>query len=193
MQSSANVRHQFSGANTMNYIFFANEGDIAELGDWCEAQGSFEIVNQTPRILLLRPRVAEQHHPGRLWERLQKQVANQLGDPSQDDLNPANITLSSNADQMGCLANSSLTWWSEKGARQRSAASRSQIDDTDWNKVDSAISAIKSRIRGQSPALVRHYPIMAGAYADLTREGKQLWLWGEKCGPDSSLLKVRKH
>jgi hypothetical protein len=103
-------------------------------------------------------------------------------------LSPASIRVNRNNDQMGCLADSSMTCWTEKGARGRSIFPEEFLDEVDWVKLRSIVSKIQRQITKASPAKLRACPIMPDAFEKLQAGEIRIWNWGEACSFPSPLI-----
>jgi len=101
---------------------------------------------------------------------------------------PASIKVGRNNDQNGCLASASISSWTEKGARQRSAFSSEFLDQVDWKRLHSAMAAMKRFIREASPAKIRSCPVMPNAFERFRNGEICLWNWGEACAYPSPLV-----
>jgi hypothetical protein len=104
---------------------------------------------------------------------------------------PALIKLGRNNDQNGCLADSTIACWTEKGARQRSIYPVEFLDEVDWARLRSTIGKVQRQITKISPAKMRCHPIMPDAFAQLTDGNIRLWNWGAECKSDSPLITVK--
>jgi hypothetical protein len=91
-------------------------------------------------------------------------------------------------EQKGCLGASSLSCWSEKGARQRSMLSAEMLDQVDWKQLRSAITKVQRQIKKTASFKLYSAPIMPDAYHKL-RDGQiKLWGWGTEIPAQSPLL-----
>ena len=106
-------------------------------------------------------------------------------------LSPAFINVVCNNDVNGCLASATLSFWTEKGARQRSMFSDRCLDSVDWKKFSSASASITRRLQKSSPAKMRAYSIMPDAWAKLKAGELKLWNWGSECAYPSELITER--
>jgi hypothetical protein len=104
---------------------------------------------------------------------------------------PAVINVGRNNDQNGCLANSSISCWTEKGARQRSIYPVEFLDEVNWAELRSVMGKVQRQITKSAPAKMRSYPIMPDAFAQLTQGNIRLWNWGAECALDSSLITIK--
>ncbi len=68
---------------------------------------------------------------------------------------PALIGIGRNNDQNGCLANASISCWTEKGARQRSVWSPAVLDEVDWRGLQSAAGRLNRQLSKAAPAKLR--------------------------------------
>ena len=104
---------------------------------------------------------------------------------------PATIKLGRNNDQNGCLATSSISCWTEKGARQRSIYPDEFLDEVDWPQLRSTVGKVQRQIAKSAPAKMRAYAIMPDAYEQLRAGRINLWNWGSECTFDSPLITVK--
>jgi hypothetical protein len=104
---------------------------------------------------------------------------------------PAMIKLGANNEQNGCLANSAISCWTEKGARQRSIYSEEFLDEIDWPKLRSTVGKLERQITKSAPAKMRSYPIMPDAFQQLRTGQIKLWNWGTECTVDSPLIALK--
>lgn len=103
---------------------------------------------------------------------------------------PAMIKVIPGHDPKTCLATSSISYWSEKGARARSFVEPAIIDEVDWKQLQSIVGPIERRVRREAPGKLKAYPIMPDAFAGLKAGSVKLW-WGEPCGYGSPLIVER--
>ena len=103
---------------------------------------------------------------------------------------PAIIKLGRNNDQNGYLANSSISCWTERGARQRSIYPNEFLDEVNWAKLRSTIGKVQRQIAKSAPAKMRSYAIMPEAYEQLRAGRIKLWNWGQECVSGSPLISV---
>jgi hypothetical protein len=101
---------------------------------------------------------------------------------------PAFINVISNNEQMGCLAGSRISFWSEKGVRQRSIYPDEFIDEVDWSAHRLITGQIERQIKKASPAKLHSCPIMPDAYAKLEAGEIKLWNWGTECSLPSEFI-----
>ena len=104
---------------------------------------------------------------------------------------PATIKLGRDNDQNGCLANSSISCWTEKGARQRSIYPDEFLDEVDWPQLRSTVGKVQRQIAKSAPAKMRAYAIMPDAYEQLRAGRINLWNEGSECTFDSPLITVK--
>ena len=105
---------------------------------------------------------------------------------------PASIDIVRNNGQNGCLASASLSFWNEKGVRQRSMFPEEFIDEVDWTIFRSITGKIQRQIRNASPATLRSAPIMPGAFGRLASGEIKLWNWGQECVASSPFIAIKK-
>lgn len=98
---------------------------------------------------------------------------------------PSTIKLGRNNDQNGCLASSSISCWTEKGARQRSIYSEEFLDEVNWSQLQSMVRKVERQIKKSAPAKIHAYAIMPNAFEQLRAGRITLWNWGEPCAIDS--------
>lgn len=103
-------------------------------------------------------------------------------------LSPATIKIGQNSEQNGCLASASISRWTEKGARERSAFTPDFIDQVDWKQLRSAVSKIERLITKAAPAKLSSYPVMPDAFERFRNGEISLWNWGEACSYPSPLV-----
>ncbi len=96
---------------------------------------------------------------------------------------PAIIRLAAITDVEGCLNPSSISCWTEKGARQRSMYGEEAIAGVDWSKLKSIVASVERWIKKSSPARLHSHPVMPAAYSELNEGKALLWNFGEKVGP----------
>ena len=101
---------------------------------------------------------------------------------------PAFIRIIQNNEQQGCLASTYLACWNEKGARQRSMSPVEVLDRVNWKNVAATAATIARRIKKESPAKLRSYPIMPDAWRRLKAGEIKLWDWGTECSFPSPLI-----
>jgi hypothetical protein len=101
---------------------------------------------------------------------------------------PSLIDIWRNNFQMGCLSASSLKFWTEKGAYQRSIYPEAVLNEVDWKALRSVTGGIQRTIKKLSPARMRAYPIMPDAFRRVQSDGLALWNWGSPCPYPSDLI-----
>jgi hypothetical protein len=101
---------------------------------------------------------------------------------------PAMIGIGRNNYQRGCLANSTISCWNEKGARQRSMYDPAVLDQVDWKLLQSTVTAVQRKLTKAAPAKLSRYPIMETAFAKMRAGELQLWNWGSPCAFPSPLV-----
>ena len=105
-------------------------------------------------------------------------------------LSPALIQVRRNNDQNGCLASTTLSCWTEAGARQRSVFPEDMLDEVDWAKLRSIVGKVQRQITKSAPAKLRSYAVLPDAAKKFQAGQIMLWNWGEACAFPSPLVTV---
>ncbi len=195
----------------MTKIFFGTDADLAQVWQWLLEAPGMQVVEECSRPGqpnrwfdswdTLEPVYREGVRNLAAWSRdfgappMPVQFSStpetqwRLGDKGRTVLNsPAFIRAGRTNDQNGCLVASSLSYWSEKGARQRSVFPETNIAEIDWKKVRSVAASIQRKVKKASKARLYSYPIMPDAFERLRDGHLKLWNWGAECAYPSDLI-----
>lgn len=120
--------------------------------------------------------------PRAKWVEFEPNTQRKLGGKGRTILeSPAIIHVFGLGDQRGCLGNSCVKCWNEKGARQRSFFPEEFCDEVDWQEFRSILAKVQRQIRKICPAKLRNVPIMPDAFEKFQNGQIKLWNWGEEC------------
>jgi hypothetical protein len=103
---------------------------------------------------------------------------------------PALINILGLGDSRGCLGNTSIKCWNEKGARQRSFLSEEFCDEVDWPQFRSILGKIHRQLKKSCPAKLRNVPIMPDAFEKFQNGQIKLWNWGQECTHPSEFVTI---
>ncbi len=130
--------------------------------------------------------------PAARWIAFEPNTQRKLGAMGRTALDsPAMIGVSRNNDQNGCLASSSISCWTEKGARQRSFYPQEALNEVDWKALQSFTAALQRKLKKAAPAKLHACPIMEDAFAKLQAGDLRLWNFGAPCTYPSSDITLR--
>jgi hypothetical protein len=101
---------------------------------------------------------------------------------------PSTIGIGRNNEQRGCLANSIISCWNEKGARQRSMYDTAVLHQVDWKLLRSTLGGLQRKLAKAAPAKLGAHPIMGTAFARMQAGELELWNWGSPCSFPSPLV-----
>jgi hypothetical protein len=197
----------------MQATFFATDEDLLEVAGWLLAipgMSLFEVASRPDmpiRQFKSTVEVAETFtEPGRSFSawleatgvppvlrqiEFNRETQHKLKAKGRTELkSPAMIGIRSNNYQCGCLANSTISCWNEKGARQRSMYDPAVLDQVDWKLLRSTMTGLQRKLMKAAPAKLGRYPIMETAFAKMRAGELQLWNWGSPCAFPSPLVTV---
>lgn len=103
---------------------------------------------------------------------------------------PALIHIFGLGDTNGCLGNSSIKCWSEKGVRLRSSFTEEFCDEVDWPLLRSIVGNIQRQLKKTCRAKLRNVPIMPDAFNKFQNGQIKLWNWGQECKHPSEFIAV---
>ena len=195
----------------MSKTFFATDTDISHIWRWLFDHPDIRIVEAYSRPDSANRWFDEWAEIERALESPQGNLAawpeTVGGKPSKEDItftpdvqrqlfargrtilhSPAFITVNRNNNQMGCLASTTISYWTENGARQRSLYNDNCLTAVNWPLLRSIAGGIERRLVKSSPAKMRAYPIMTDAFERLKAGEIKLWNWGEACDYHSPLI-----
>jgi hypothetical protein len=195
----------------MQATFFATDEDLLEVAGWLLAIPGMSLFEPASRPDLPNRQFNSVDEVARAFEELGRSFAAWL-EPSgarptsryiefnqdtQQKLqakgrtelrSPATIGIGRNNNQRGCLANSAISCWDEKGARQRSMYDPAVLDQVDWKLLRSTVIGLQRKLAKAAPAKLGAYPIMETAFARMRAGELELWNWGSPCSFPSPLV-----
>lgn len=105
---------------------------------------------------------------------------------------PALITIRTLDPLNGCLGATAISYWTEKGARQRSMFSEDLIDQVDWRQLHTVVARLERRIKSEAPAKLRASPVMSDAFDGFRKGEIKLWYGGQTVTSPSPLVVQRE-
>jgi hypothetical protein len=196
------------GDTTMQSSFFGTDADILQVWRWLfdtpemRIFESYSVPDQANQWFVSWDDIVECYYDGRstlvAWPEnvggvpygehitFTDETQRELSAVGRNVLHsPAAINVIRNNNQNGCLADTWITSWEEKGIRQPSIFSDVYIDSVDWKAFRSICSAIQRKIKKISQAKLGPAPIMPDAFEKLNAGQIKLWGWGEECDHQS--------